>query len=365
MGGGHPGATGRNRNFSALSSDNHSSEAARSAGPLGHARSFARSKWAAVLAWFVVLLEIAAWMAMRRGDEMVIPTLLAYGARWVWLLPVAALAPLGFWRRSTLIPLALAAGLCVVGVMQFQPPHVSTKETCCRLTVVTINGDQQARPDAFRRLIEDEHADVVAMQEWDEEAMGNALSPWHVHCEGELCLGSRHPIGKVDILGRGTVGGSRAMILETEVTTENGPVSFFSIHLDTVRKGIEPMLHEGVGGTDELRDNLAFRDRQSAQAASWIRAHAAHPFVIAGDFNMPTDSAIYRRHWREWADAFESAGTGFGHTKFTSLWGIRIDHVLFDPQWQAVSSRVGPDVGSDHRPLIVTLQRAPSAPSPN
>ena len=316
------------------------------------------------MCWSVVVLELLAWAAMRMGDAMVIPTLLAYGARWVWLLPVVALAPLSLWRRSVVLPLAVAFSVGLLGVMQFQWPHLAPTETCCRLTIVTLNGNQVARPGTFSRLVEDSGADILAMQEWEQETAGPIPTGWRVHCEGELCVASRHPIQKIDVMYSGSGKARRALVIAAEITTSDGPVSFFSIHLDTVRKGIEPMLHEGVGATGELQENLAFRDRESRAADAWIRERDTHPAIVAGDFNMPTDSAIYRHNWRGWSDAFESIGTGLGHTKFTSLWGIRIDHVLFDGNWEAVSSRVGPDVGSDHRPLIVTLQRSSAAVRP-
>ena len=77
------------------------------------------------MCWSVVVLELLAWAAMRMGDAMVIPTLLAYGARWVWLLPVVALAPLSLWRRSVVLPLAVAFSVGLVGIMQFQWPHLA------------------------------------------------------------------------------------------------------------------------------------------------------------------------------------------------------------------------------------------------
>src|SRR3954452_14666588 len=113
-----------------------------------------------ILCWSLVLLEVLAWAAMRQGDAMVIPTLLAYGARWVWLIPVAAVAPLSLWRRSVLLPLGIAFGVGLVGVMQFQWPHVVARETCCRITVVSLNGNQQARAGALSRLVEDARADI-------------------------------------------------------------------------------------------------------------------------------------------------------------------------------------------------------------
>ena len=83
--------------------------------------------------------------------------------------------------------------------------------------------------------------------------------------------------------------------------------------------------------------------------------------IIGGDFNMPVDSRIFKAYWSGYTDGFSAAGRGFGHTKFETVglvtYGIRIDHVLTASDWQPAECWVGPDIGSDHRPLIVELIR--------
>jgi vancomycin resistance protein VanJ len=77
--------------------------------------------------------------------------------------------------------------------------------------------------------------------------------------------------------------------------------------------------------------------------------------VIAGDFNLPVESAIYRQHWAQYRNAFSQTGIGSGYTKHTRLFGVRIDHVLSSKDVQPIRSFVGKDVGSDHLPLIADL----------
>ena len=79
--------------------------------------------------------------------------------------------------------------------------------------------------------------------------------------------------------------------------------------------------------------------------------------ILAGDFNMPVESRIYREFWGDFRDAFSAAGNGWGETKLTSWYGTRIDHVLYSPPWVCRRVSVGPPMGSDHCPLVADLAR--------
>jgi vancomycin resistance protein VanJ len=84
-----------------------------------------------------------------------------------------------------------------------------------------------------------------------------------------------------------------------------------------------------------------------------------HPLVVAGDFKLPPESQVFRRHWGDLHDAFAEAGFGFAWTKETSWDRARIDHVLHDRDWTCYWCRVGPAVGSDQRPLIAHVGPPP------
>lgn len=74
---------------------------------------------------------------------------------------------------------------------------------------------------------------------------------------------------------------------------------------------------------------------------------------------MPVDSTIYREFWQAYGNAFDRTGFGLGYTKQTVIrgrsYGLRIDHILTGSGWQATRCWVGPDLGSDHLPMIADL----------
>jgi endonuclease/exonuclease/phosphatase (EEP) superfamily protein YafD len=82
--------------------------------------------------------------------------------------------------------------------------------------------------------------------------------------------------------------------------------------------------------------------------------------ILGGDFNTPCQSALYHREWSGFSDAFNAAGLGTGHSYFGLGASVRIDHLLSAAGWRCIRCRVGPDVGSPHRPVIADFERTGS-----
>ena len=89
----------------------------------------------------------------------------------------------------------------------------------------------------------------------------------------------------------------------------------------------------------------------SRRAANWV-TQGGTPAIVAGDFNTPAESAIFRQYWSDLDDAFAEAGLGYGGTRVLRWFRVRIDHVLTTGALRAVRAEVGADLGSDHLPLI-------------
>jgi vancomycin resistance protein VanJ len=89
------------------------------------------------------------------------------------------------------------------------------------------------------------------------------------------------------------------------------------------------------------------------------------PVLIVGDFNTPTASTLYRRHWNDFTNAFSAVGFGFGTTHISTTSSVRIDHILYGPGWRAQACWTGPVVGSPHRPLVADMQCGRALPLPN
>jgi vancomycin resistance protein VanJ len=325
----------------------------------------ALDRWIARLSWGSLALALLAWLVLwGLGDRWWPATVLLFGPRWLLLLPLAALLPavVALRRPRLLAPLLVAAAVVLVPVMGLRfgwRNWLGTPPAAPRLTIVSFNVEGgQGIP--LGGLLDEEEPDVVALQECGpelQEALGTLGAAWNVHTTRGLCLLSRFPIGQADSLPGyqlGAIGGSGNAMRYT-LATPSGPITVVNQHLETPRKGLEPL--RALQGSSTLVSNMELRDVASSRTSNWIAAMKG-PVIVAGDFNTPVESAIYQRHWSRFENAFGRAGRGFGMTRKAWKFGVRIDHVLTAGGWHAERAVVGPDLGSDHRPLVVRLWRA-------
>jgi vancomycin resistance protein VanJ len=287
-------------------------------------------------------------------------TILMFGPRWVLALPLVLLLLVALaLRRRTLRPVVPAlliaagplAGCCVPwGRLDPNPTAVP------RLRVMTCNMHYaKTDPGPLDRLVEGARPDVVAVQEWRDSAPSDVLrgDGWHAHSEPGLFLASRHPIRRADRHGDSSTG-ERGSVMRYELDTPAGPVTVFNLHLATPRDGLGALAGLDRSGLDEVRANSELRWRQSESVAAEA-GRVAGPVVVMGDFNTPPESAIFRRVWAGYTDAFSDAGWGWGYTFRTRRAAVRIDHVLVGGGGWATECWVGPDVGSPHRPVLADL----------
>ena len=116
-------------------------------------------------------------------------------------------------------------------------------------------------------------------------------------------------------------------------------------------------------GVEQISINSQARELESASLERFLRV-VSGPMVILGDFNTPSESDIYDRHWDRFGDAFDMRGLGFGMTHMSMASSVRIDHILLGSGWNVSRCWVGPAAGSPHRPLMADLQRSDADPLP-
>jgi len=321
-------------------------------------------------------MALGAWLLLQTTDSFWLGTLLAFGPRWALLLPVGLAALLSLLcKRWALLPVTLAGmvvvwpvmGWCVGGwgrvsdqkkVIASQGPAIGSqggKEN--KFRVLTCNTLQGRAEEGLKELIWSDEPDVVVMQEWPGEraAPVSGEDGWDVGRAGGIVICSRWPIAMSEPL----VSPARSwhtIGLRCEILTPSGRVQLVGLHLLTPRDGLEAVLSSRWRGLDGLAQVTEQRQVDGIALERWLNEMPG-PKIVAGDCNMTVESVIYRQRLGYLQNAFSVAGWGWGGTKFTRVHSVRIDHVLCDEHWRVERCEVGPNLGSDHRPVMAVVSR--------
>lgn len=333
----------------------------------------------AIWAYLGAVLLVAALMWLL-GDRTMLGTVLLFMGRWVFLLPLTLLVPAALWlRRDRLLPLAAAALVVAGPIMGFRTGwrRLLPRPEGLPVRVVTFNtGGGRVFAQLLPSLLERWKPQVVALQECGEPlaAAVRRSAGWSQYVGPDLCLLSRYPIRQTGVMDRSALDrvkqseanqiGGAGYVVRFVLDGPSGPIRVANVHLETPRKGLEGLMERDLR---RLRLNTEIRDVESHLARGWID-QGEGPLIVLGDFNTPVESRIFREHWGDLADAFSTAGTGLGMTKYNGWIRARIDHVLTSSHWHVDRVRIGADTFSDHRPLIVDLTladtRGRAAPQP-
>ncbi len=324
------------------------------------ARPFAR-RWSKRLS-ILYLVAVAAggvWYALG-ADDRALTMLFLYGPRCVAALPMIPLVPLALlgrsaWGSALLAATALGlAGPWMGGRLSYSG-LTGDSGSGSRYRVVTWNAGGGSPAQTFKTWLVESGADIVAVQESpDTLSPADFPAEWHVRDgNGRLRLASKYPTRFLESIGTGELplpGAAARFRLETP----DGPLTVCNVHLSTPREGIQTALASKFTNLTDLRTTMDLQARSSHAVRAWV-GEPAGLTLIAGDFNMPVETRLYRRDWGHLQNAFSEAGNGWGGTKMTSWHRIRIDHILFAPPFRARRCTVGPDLGSDHLPTVADL----------
>jgi len=328
-------------------------------------------------AWACVgylILVLAVWAAVYfAGDRWWLATLVLFGPRWLMLLPLILLVPLAFWRnRRQLITLLLGALLVLGPFMGFCLPLRGVwSDTGPAIKVLTCNLQSGVFDGvALSYVILTSGIDIVALQECQQNLSKSVPKDWQVLQAGELAILSRYPLRAGDSVQsfHPPHQWPRMTLLHCIIQTPQGDVTFCTVHLPSPRYGLETVLDRATllsfSRRSLLNEEILHRQNTSQTMRRAIDS-LPQPLIIAGDFNMPADSPVFRSVWGSYANAFSRSGFGYGLTEGAVVGGMefrmRIDHILMGAGLNSRSCWVGPSIGSDHRPLIAEICRVPAA----
>ena len=213
---------------------------------------------------------------------------------------------------------------------------------------VFIRNDDTGEFVAWIRASDPDVVVVTEMSPRHVEQMAEAMAEYPF----QMLEPREHPFGMV-VYSRYPISGETVTELQGGTFPASGPIMVTMVVQTPVR-----MLH--VAGLHVFPPitsrRLAWRNEQLA-IAGHILAEIDGPKLVVGDFNATPWSAGLR--------AFQSDNDliGFNTQATWPVWlgfaGIPIDHAFVSPDLRILEIKTGPDIGSDHRPVLIDV--APKA----
>lgn len=301
-----------------------------------------------LLGWVAVLAGLFAerFIAERTGPTI----LLTYAPQAPWLLVPAAgfLASAAARRPRLVLANAVLAVVVTFGLLGFNIPHRAPSDTP-DLTVVTWNiRGRLADVDAIARHLAAFNADVIVLQEASDISLDGHLPEYRQASGGDILILSRLPM---ESHGEVILGDHRFRNgLWVSISCKGRPIDVLGVHLSVLATEGSLRPRQSLGPRRAyLHQTAAARQAQAEGILRWARTRD-NPIIIAGDFNTPPNSMVYRRLRTQVDDAFATAGWGRGLTYSTRrpLW--RIDYI-FSRRLIARSAQVIEAAASDHKPV--------------
>lgn len=261
-----------------------------------------------------------------------------------------------------------AAAAAVVNAAMILPlyhaPTAAAAPQATPLTVASVNLQfVNYDEDAIEDFLNHTDAEVVVLIEltyWHEEALEDMDTPFRL----VLTEPADHAFG-IGVMVRDTLPDTIA--LEDVRSRMIGPdhIVRLAVEID-LSVDDTPVRLLGIHPPPPMRD-WAWRNRNDILASTGrIAAESDRPLVVIGDLNTTPWSPAF-------TDMLETGGLhntqrGFGvqgtwPLKRNLPFTIPIDHCVVSDEWVVLDRRVGPETGSDHLPLTVTLALRPPEPA--
>ena len=318
---------------------------------------------------YVLVLLILTVMNLIGPERWWFTSFNLYMPQWVYALPAVPLFLLflfGAWRWAW-APVAL--GLWALGPLmglQWHPIPPVTPPGSVKIRVMTYNVKWGMRNGSeLAAEIRRWNPDIIQMQDSTsvlKSDVGVALSGWNIRTSGQYIIASRLPLSEPERVEIGWPGSSHHAT-RVQVRVGDIDVALFNVHLLSPRFGLISVRRRDL---DAMITNAEHRLHEADKLVGAI-ARERGPVILTGDLNAPNQSLVCRTFFAaNLEDSFSAVGNGYGYTygRFTKIQHsyVRIDHILFNNRFIALTSDVGTEEASDHAPVIADLALLPQKP---
>lgn len=259
-------------------------------------------------------------------------------------LGFAVRAKSGPWMFALVAALGIAWGALAVSSFNHAPLRAADKKADSE-TIKTLTFNLHDRNTKHEKVVDyiwEVDADVVCLQ----EAVGewrtavSSLLRLYPHAlqsaRGGTILMSKRPVKVLDV----NLASATPYAIGVTLEGLDRPVDLLCVHLT---RPASPTM-------------LALRNQELGYLARTV-FKSQYPIILLGDFNASTRSPALFRFMQQ--AGIHTKGPGFPPANSWPagfpLAGLRIDHVMYSAPLHQSAGEVGPDLGSNHRPVSAEL----------
>ncbi len=290
-------------------------------------------------------------------------SLLSLGASQWWLLELfshfrvqyfvflALASPVFAWvgaRRSAAVygEIALLNLILIITAQSGGAKTTPSRQPVLRLAVLNVNTANQEF-ERVREFLRETSADLVVLIEVDDRWM-QEMKPLQAAYPYSMAEPSDDNFGialfsKVSLEHAEFIELGNSIVPAVSATFQIGTnrVTLLGVHF------LPPANSE----------DAATRNAQFAALAQLARSNAP-PIIVVGDFNSTPWSPWFSRFTRDSGLRHSLLGFGFRGTWPTAIpiLSIPLDHVFVSESVTVVNHRLGPDIGSDHAPVVAEVE---------
>jgi len=304
-------------------------------------------------AMFILVIQLGKYLV----NLSFIEDFILFIPRWLVFIPIIlALIINHKLIRSQLIIISLITILLSIFYLHFYVNLPTLTKNTHNTSIRVMSFNMSGGAFDSRKLniqIEYNQPDIMIFQETLTQKLTKALPEnWLLNCQQSLCLASKAASKVINFQTRRIFDGWGTFAALFELKINGQRTYILNIHLETPRKAYENIRY-GQFNFSLMKDIYEQRYLEATLSKSLAAEH--HPIIIAGDFNMPSDSWIYSENFSDFENTFNEKGFGSGYSKHTRLLGVKIDHILIDDNFSVIKSWVDIDTGSDHRPIFADI----------
>jgi len=325
-------------------------------------------------ALYVVFIAIVIWAIEFDAEDHHLSSVMMYMPQYLWLTPLLILTPLCLLLRPILVIVhAVVAAVVIFFFMDYV--WAGAQEANGPTFKLMTNNVGENHGKSIQPFAEANQPEIIVLQDAGRRGpeYQKMFPEAYLRGHDQFLVVSKYPVLNGGVLDMNDAEG-RPVAAWFEIDLNGQGIYVFAVHMPTPRAQLDAIKGSGLlgsvahrlkkGGHAEkvyLEGKEFFRNQlELAQKLVDFTKEADKPFIVCGDFNVPTHGKTYHLYKKHWTEAFAVSGNGFGwtfpgDTKMVPAW-LRLDNIYVSQELRPIRTFAETGRPSQHRSMLSVIQ---------